>query len=670
MAVNQPGQGQQQNTGGDGTGGNTTSMGAAFARASTGGGQQGGGNTQATQTTGAPAPAHATLNTGDGRNPTMDHGRSSAGAPFSLRQMGGGMRTFMNRSANSEVLTKTQKAIETMYKESGNATFEYALIPIDMNQTANLSVSALVVAVRDKHRPDLGVAYHALILQGSAEDPGSRFEQIGGKNVEIIRTVSEAYDQVMNAAIFEAVQRTFPNANLFNAEATVVPRDFPLDDSQQLYRLAANAAFACSQEIETRDPQFSDVNLANAEKDSNLTVRTLFAQDQSTDVVGQPMRTDVIIDFQAQPLNQNQQQQNLERTTLISRIAGYMDIVWDAPQTPTGFGISSGVPGAPGWGPATPSYQRYAARFVATQLDSEKLLTIPAQLLALMPALALRDNNAWVHAFKPNPTLGGDDIHDIGAIGIEVNMEGDPSGFGKRIDTKTVGFKDESLFKLIALTFKPGLILSMDVPECGPQTWYNSWAAAVGEGNARAYDAVIAAANLLTNQNFSRYWTGGAIAINENNRIHLGYYTDRNGVRRDIRDIDYLAVLNLMGEKDPMIAKEWSDTFLRVDYPLAVRLSERARILRGLVDNVVFTGYATRVTFTGEFIDALAQGCRDAGLTMRAATAFADLRSYERANGGHLGSALLNPQGVGLFNRGTFGMGNATAGGRGWAGRW
>lgn len=574
-------------------------------------------------------------------------GGSNRGALFSFRNTSSIARPAMGRNPASEVLSKLNKAMAKVYEENIDKSFEYTLIPIDMNSTTTLSVSVLVLAMREKAAPETGVAFHTLILEASAEAPAPRFENIGGQNVEILRTVGEAYDQNMVNVVAEAVQRQYPNTTLLNAEAEVIPRDFNVADEETVYKLASNAAFAASSELETNRRGFTDMNLANAEKDSTLTVRTSFGNGPVTDAVNHPLRADIKIDFSAAPLNQQNNQQAVERVTPVAHLDGYIDLVWDPAQTQQNpFGAFNQ--------PTPNSYQRYAARYVLTAVESQSLLTISAQLLALLPALSLRENNAWVQAFRPQ-TFGGLDLHDIGAVGIEANFEGNPSGYGTRIDTKADTFKPEHLFKLITATVKPGLILSLDVPECGPQTWYNGVFAAAAGGNQNAAAAIVNAANTLTNGNFAKHFQpNGRIALDEDNRIHLGYYIDSNGVKKDIRDIDYLAIMNLVGEKDPAIIRQWSDTFHPVA-PLAIRLAKRKQIIQGLFADVTFTGFARRVTFEAEFIEALAKAVAETGLQIRSISPYADVGSFERAAGGY-GNTLLSGEATGLFNRGGFGQ--------------
>lgn len=583
---------------------------------------------------------------------------------YSFRNLGVFARSAMGRTPASEVLSKTTKALSALYEEQAKKSFEITILPIDMNSTTTLSVSALVVALRDKQALDLGVSYHTLILEASAEPRQPKFENINNINTEIITTVGDAWENTLITVVEETVRAQFPQSKLISADACVVPRDFKLEDPQQVFNLASNALFACSSELETSMPGFPDLDLANAERDSTLTVRTSFANQQMQDAVGLPVRSDIRIDFSAAPANQQQGQQQLERVTPLAHIGGFLDLTWDPTMLPNNAYAAYAAP-------QQQSYQRYAARFVATSLEMTQLLTIPAQLLALLPVLALRENNQWIQAFRPLPHVSGVDMRDIGAIGIEVNFENDPSGFGQRIDTKADKFNEESLARLVTATIKPGIIISLDVPECGTSTWYNGVFAAAAEGNMKANQAIIDAANKLTHGRFGNYFpNGGRVAVDENNRIHLGYYVDGTGIRKDIRDIDYLAILNMYGQSDPVIIKDWSDTFLKSGYPLALRLASRKRIIQGRFGDVTITGFARRVTFEAEFIKALDKAAQEAGLVIRAVGSYADMSSYERATAGYAQNTLITGDSSGLFSRGNFGQTQPMGGNRSFGNRW
>jgi hypothetical protein len=339
-----------------------------------------------------------------------------------------------------------------------------------------------------------------------------------------------------------------------------------------------------------------------------------FARNDLEGVVGEPVRSDVLVAFSSKlrqdPSQQATNQMNMgTKETRISLLSGFIDTLY-APVAP--------VSNYNFYQPqqyAAPT-QRYVANLVVTDIISYYGYTTAMTLLWLATSIAIRDDNNWVQAFRMTPNTEGVDLHDIGALNIDANLENNPSGFGQRIDTKSDSFQLPQLGQLISSLYRPELLISLDVPECGEQTWYLSIFKEASVNNRHALDLLLQAANSLTNGNFGRYFTADKpVFINPFNRVHLGYYTDKNGVKRDLRAIDYLAVSNYIGDKDPMRIRAWSDTFLRKDIPLEIRLADRKALIDGLTQgNANFTGFAQRVTFSKDFMDALVRGCVDAGL--------------------------------------------------------
>ena len=563
---------------------------------------------------------------------------------FSFRKLGNLSQQPMSRSPAAEVLTNLYKALTELYEKSADKTMKIELIPIDFNSTVELNVSVLVVTVQNAQCPQWGVGYHVLIIEGSIEPQAPRIEQIMNVTVEILRTVADANDPTMRNYIRNLLQRKFPNKPLHYADACVVPRDFNVADATIVHSLAANALFACHTEMEVSQKDFIDMNLANAEQDSGLTVRTTFGNAQITNALGQPVRSDIKIDFAAGPLN-NQITPvtgGMDRVSSIARISGFMDLVW--------YPVEN-VANPYQQQQSVLTTQRYAARFVITALESSQLLTIPAQLLALIPSLSLSEGNKWINAFR-NKNFGSEvDMHDIGAVNMEVNLDNNPSGVGTRVNTKLASFTPEQLSMLVKASIRPGMILSLDIPESGPDTNYNGVFGAAAGGNTNAEQDIIRAAVTLTNGEFNRHWQNGMrVFTSDVNRVHMGYYTDHTGVRKDIRDIDHLAVLNLIGEKDPTIIKDWSDTNVKDTWPSEMRLAGRKKIITALFSDVTITGFATRVTFSPEFRNALLQGARSAGLALRSIDPYTDMSNYERAVSSTAAASLISADASGMFN--------------------
>lgn len=560
------------------------------------------------------------------------------------------VRSAMGRTPASEALSKIEKAVAAVLAENVKSEngFEVKLMSIDKEQTSDLDISVLIVTAVDKTAPEVGVAYHTLLIEGSSDPFPPKFEVFNGKQEEIIRVTSDAENQILVNTVEALVKRQYPSLRTLSTGSCVVPRDFKVDDQDLVFKLTQNAAFACTAELVTANPQFADLSLAGVERDSTLVVRHSFNNPQQHDAVGMPIRSDILIDLSAQPL-QTQAGAISDRTSPVAYIRGFLDIQWD-PSGP----IQNAMGGMFGMQTqAQISYQRYVPRFVMTGLESAGGLSVASQLLALVTAVSLRDNGAWMQAFRPTGFDGENSLRDIGAIGIECNFENNPNGVGSRIDTSAAKFQPQHLSMLIGQTFKPGLIISLDVSEAGPDTWYNGIFASAAEGNQRSNQIIIDAANRLTNGAFTKYWSGGRVAVDENNRIHMGYYTDSHGVRRDIRDIDMLAVLNRVGEQDPETAREWSNTYTDVRFPINMRLAVRKRIISGIFTNVTITGFARRVSFDGSFIEALARGAADMNLSARTVSQYTDMVGELRAVSPFTAQTMLSGDTSGIFTRGS-----------------
>lgn len=566
----------------------------------------------------------------------------------------------IGRGVGSETLTRLQTGMLELYKNA-SPNIEITLLPIDNTSETALAYSNLIVCMRNKDALDLGVAYHTLIVEATGEKISTKFENVNQSQVEIYRVAGDACDPILFNKVNEKVRSAFPTSLMFSAGYCVVPRAFDTENKVAMHQLALNAGLAVSNELETRKAGFEDINLIDSAHDSNLIVNMTFNRQQIENAVSEPIRSDLLLSFTSQ---QQQQQQNNsinsgDRTARISELSAFIDLIW-AP-----VGQQAGVFN-PYAAPVQQLNQKYAARMVVTNINSTFASTPSALLLSLVTSLSVRDDNNWIQAFRTNPVSSKDiDMHDIGAVGIEANFEGNPTGFGARVNTKTDSFRPENLGQLIGATIQPGLIISLDAPECGPESWYTSIFADAANGSVEAYEAIYNAANQLTNGNFGHYFpNNGQIFTDLGNRIHMGYYTDKNGVKRDIRDIDYLAVMNIVGERDPVAIRDWSDTFTRTQFPLLQRLAARKRTIMALTDqSAEFTGYAQRVTFTQAFLDSLARGCKDVGLNVRVNTPMnsSDFNN-ERGVASFVGSAMLQSGGSSVFSR-DFGMPQAVSGG-------
>lgn len=530
--------------------------------------------------------------------------QQTTGAPqkLSLRNMGAISRIPMSRNANSEIIAKLQEAIAKAYdQDSLKSMYEIRLIALDNNTYRQLRFSSLVVAVRNKTAPEknsVGVAYYTLLVQATGVDLNPITENVQGRMTEVLRTPDFAWDSDLAAIVSQAMREAYPNENLLPADGTVLGRHtFDHTNETMVYLIARNALAACSTTIDQATPGFRDLSLADAQfNNTALVIRT--ERETLMDDAGNPMRSDIqleLTDNQKQTNGTDYRPNSNENTGRLGYCSAFVDVGW-APLAPQQSMFMGQQVGAPGMMPGAPvPTQTYAANLVITHVENDELLTLPAVLLNIAMSVAAAENWNWLHSFRN--TGGMRRTHDIGALNYEANLFKDPSGVGQLVPTATDDFRLEDLFSFAQMVIQPGLAISVDVPDCGPQSHYLGILAAAAEGNAQAQAAVNAAWDWLTDGLYGQNTPNEPLFINPGNRIHLGYRIDETGMKADIRDLDYISMATLKGGHDLDMVRKWSDTFSATSVPLPVRLEMRARLIKEVYPSAVFTGMATRVTF-------------------------------------------------------------------------
>lgn len=548
----------------------------------------------------------------------------------------------ISRTSGSKNLIELKKALaETYANVSGD--YSVTLLSVDNVEERDFVFSFIVVALQRKSTgPTSGVAYHTLIVEATGDKVGSYSVQEGNSQLQVLRVTGDAYNEILVRRAAELVHNAFPEANWHRAvDATVVPRTFNVEDTTAVHMLALSAGMACGTELELSQPDFGDLSLSTIARDQSIEINVGFNRGQIADAVGEPMRSDVLVNLALRRQGNNNQNKNIlngkDSDIKVAELSGYIDLLWapiNGGGSPNPYLVNQQVP-----------TQRYAARLVITNMASNSAYTPASMLLSLISAVSLRDDNNWIQAFRPQPLTTGIDLRDIGALNIEAGIGAEPGQPGQRIDTKAENFRLEDLGQLVSALVQPGLIISFDVPECGPQTWYSSLFAAAANGSKAAYDIIYKAAMELTDSNFGKYFRpGDEMFADKNNRIHLGYWNDGN-TRRDIREIDYTAVANLGGERDPAVIRDWSDTFTRTDFSQNLRLASREKMITAFTrETAEFTGFAQRVTFTSQFIDALVRSSRETGFnpTVKTPLTASDFNNA-RGVANFIGAALVQP---------------------------
>lgn len=601
------------------------------------------------------------------QQPTQQQNQQSFQQKTSVRSLNSLLSRPLGRSEVSETLAAIVKSFNDILSEIQESDLGFKLLVIDNKQSLT-ALSAITLCYRKSVGGKEYVAIYTMLVSGGTK-LNNRNIRIGDQNVEIVTTPGDVADSELRKYVMNTVQELYDRSTrVIECSSNVIHDEVDVNNKSQLRAILTNASRACYAGLVT-EKVISEVpfNAKLIGSNDSLVAHVDMNPQPINNTSGLPIRNDMQIELRA--VTQQASQSQPEQVIGLTQVNGFVDLVYVPPQMqanqPMVWGQQNNV--AP---------QRYCPRFVITNFTSQlDATTMELQLLALASSQILVENIGgapqWMNTFRPRSVSKGEiDKRDIGAVGLEVNFSGtDKNAYGI-IDTKSNTFSNQDLYKLIGMSFYQNLIYSIDVEESGDLSYLNMplayAASATGELYSKAHAYITNAANQLTNNNFSRCWqavTGGNVNeryfLSDENRIFTGYYIDKDQVKRDLRDIDYLAILNLMGKNNAVqYIKDWSDTYDRAEVPVEIRLEKRRRILESLLsNNLHIKGYARRITMSPLFMQALTMSCKESGLIFRPSNLNIDYNT----NGQH-GIANAFNMGVAPNASGLFSFGNSNQG--------
>ena len=520
-----------------------------------------------------------------------------------------------------EYFTKIRTLLIDIYKDLAEG-LEVSILSLNRQNFPQLRFSSIIVACKMPSVNQSVVAYHTLILEATGEKLQPIQRQIDNQNVQVNRVTSDSFDEVMQKMAHEAVQNEFKNHHAFPADGMVVPMHIDSTKKETVEDIARNAALACVSVINAATDNFGALNLAYMDRDCRFVIDVAFGNHQVKDVVGNPQRSSVLITYSSQLKNANTIQ-NLNTVNVadsvarICELSGFLNPIWAPVGDMGGIGFGNYInPNIP-----RPT-QKFAAEFVISSVRTDYATSPAAVLLALSSFLSLVDNDAWIQAFLPKLSnrIGGVadkvDITDIGALNITANIGNETQfgGFGRPVDIANMKGDLIEINKYLVSIFRPGVVISLDCPEVGAQSWYMSLFAAAASGDADAYNQIYTAAQELTNGQFERFFKHGDPMFTNIVRVPLGHYVV-DGQVQDIRNIDYTAIANLY-QNNPQVIHEYSNTFVERPGVSAMRnLAIREGIIRdALHQQCTIDGYAARVSCSDALVKALSSAIAECNL--------------------------------------------------------
>jgi len=474
---------------------------------------------------------------------------------------------------------------------------------------------------------------HTLLVADASDRYDNATWSVAGERFEYTRVVGDAYSEELTGRLEARIAAISGNTKAVFVDAghQSIPGGVDLKNEAMVDKLAffVTEALTRTAKAQVLDEVDDIITLGLLKQVGTPTLDMTFSGTPLENVLELPVRADIVTTLRYiegnGDRNDNQQNRAFEDGTDMSMglVGAYVDLSFEAPES-AGFGHQQRT-------------QHYWAHYVITKFDTDQQFVTPESLmLNLVTAVyGTRDMN-WARGWSQRYRGMGPVSHDIGAIGWELpGVDGKP---GVAIDTSSSNFDDKALAQLVHATIRPEIQVEIDIEESGELSWIHRTLLAEAQGDISARNMLVDVFDNLTDGEFSKIYSGGPFARDTENRIHLGYYTHENSDKpRDIRDLDYLAILGSYGEDDPELVVRWQETF---DGTLGAeeRLANREEIIRALLGPTVkITGYARRVRLMPDALSDVLEAFERAGLRIKPA----DIRhDFGRASARGAGSRL------------------------------
>lgn len=470
---------------------------------------------------------------------------------------------------------------------------KYAVIKL-LKQNAGLNYSAIIVteSISDT------TSAHILMVEKTGDYPEKLIENIAGIRYEITRTPADAFDDKYitsaQSAVAEALK--IDQNSVIVTDGTLIPNEFDVTSDAQIADLLHNTFNAIHSENALRVSDYKGMNIASLiqnNRNGKFFVQLYFNSDESNmfDQTGLPVRQDVCImlSYKVNQMGNNKSINQGNDTYEIVKTYGYIDFEFVGPSIVNGM--------------MTP--QKFVPNFVITHIDSQVAPTPDILMLGVASVMAINEDMNWMQAFRSTPAKKNEvDFNDIGALNIEGNIENNPIGFGKKYDTKSKTFDVAEFNKYLQTLIRPNILVSIDVPKAGPETWFTSVFQYIKfRSNKEAYDRVNNSIAEMTN---GAYQSGNiAMFADVSNKIHGGFYKSKDGFK-DIRHLSsYLAVANYIADtnQQPVLISQYTNTLYNASIPSELRAAERRKFIDEMSNKTaVYKQFYDRMTFNAGFL--------------------------------------------------------------------
>ena len=512
--------------------------------------------------------------------------------------------TFGSTTQTSTSDSEVQK-IATLMREyvEENKLADFSVVPISNQQTGNYGAVAFcnkrIVDGKPRH-----FCHIAMIEKSKQTEQQAAVLNYGAQAVEVFVSVADAYTSAYVGKVTAALQRHFGDtASVANGGWSVVYRDTPVT-LDEFRPFIVEAMIAIEHSINSTQRNRAIFNLGMLTGQNPVRLRNHILLDQyKLSPSGLPIRSDIKSELVLSQSSGNKTVVEEVSELRICEVSAYVDLIYVPPNQ--GFFGGMAQPMMMGQAPVPHYIPRINITNFAMDLPSSSL---EFMLLGIASIASLAKNRSYGIVWRDNFGGATNTKRNLGAVGLHVQ--------GLTADN-TPGILDVSsdvrmLYQLMQTVMAENPVFTLELTQGGQSNWATTVIARIATGDVRSQEQLIQACDNLTQGKFTPIYTqlcqqsGGAlqqIVTSSDEPSLVGTYK-YEGETRDIRELDLLAVMNMIGQNDPGLVESFLATFSSPE-PAQVRLDRRSRILKSIAKDVQIRAYSRKYDFGGLFLQAL-----------------------------------------------------------------
>lgn len=499
-----------------------------------------------------------------------------------------------------------QAGVEKVKQQLPNSNFSVHRI---MKSDYALNYSGIVIA----NKQGGIVVYHLLLIEVTGDTPMPMIRDFGGESYTILRTPAHALDEKYISVVQHVLSTSLgvEKSALRTVDGLLVPKEFNATDQHNVERVLSESFNAVYSETLVLVEDFVGESLGefNRHRDARFALDVNFhnSGDMHHDSTGTLIRKDIVIRLSTKIGNHTSNSVNQgDVGEELLRIYGYVDFEYQIPRPQQGYG---------------PTTQCFMPNFIVTSFETDRAVMTPHLLvMGLASLVSISEDMTWVKYFLDQSPVKGKEINlnDIGMLNIQGNLSNNTSGFDEPFKTNDPSLGPNGIWNYINLLVKPKMMISIDIPACGSNTWFLSIFKHIANGkpqvSARARSRITEAVNVLVGGGFVD--ANVPMFISNTNKIHGGFYVEKGemfDIRRASSYLAYAAYVKATNQT-PELIRRYVSTYQNESVPVEIRAAERGKMVSEMVGNrMEVKQFYDRLTFSAHWLNMLVETLQAGG---------------------------------------------------------